>query len=152
MKTISYILIILIFSSGCSAQHYKLIEAVHTTNPGGVKGSRSENFNIKVKDISKLEPQYLLAGNVKIPLKKENRNGVLHLQGIYFPESPDQITIDVNGTIKKPEQDHIFDINTMYLVSENKKNKKQIKQKIDFSHKNNENRDKILPDIEDPQQ
>jgi len=148
MKTISYILIILFFSNSCSAQNYQLIEAVHTTNPGGVKGSRSENFNIKVKDISKMEPKYLLAGNVKIPLKKENRDGILHLQGIYFPESQDQITIDENGTIKKPEQDEVFDLNKMYLVSENKKSKKQIKQKINFLHKNNENTNKIPTDRE----
>lgn len=148
MKIINYILIILFFSSGCSAQHYQLIEAVHTTNPGGVRGSRSENFAIKVKNISKMEPQYLLAGTVKISLKKENKNGILHLQGIYFPESPDQITIDEDGTIKKPEQDQVFDLNKVYLVSENKKNKKQIKQKINFLHKNNENNSKIPTDKE----
>ncbi|MGK6340675.1 hypothetical protein ACMGDK_00445 [Chryseobacterium sp. DT-3] len=152
MKIISYILIILSFSSGCSAQHYKLIEAVHTTNHGGVKGSRSENFNIRVKDISKIEPQYLLVGNVKIPLKKENKDGILHLQGIYFPESPDQMTIDENRTINKPEQDQVFDLNRVYLVSEDKKNKKQVKQKINFIHKNNENNNRIPTDREnDPQ-
>ncbi|MDP9961734.1 hypothetical protein [Chryseobacterium lathyri] len=152
MKTINYILIILFFSSGCSAQNYKLIEAVHTTNLGGVKGSRSENFNIKVKDISKIEPKYLLAGNVKIPLKKQNKNGILHLQGIYLPESSDQITIDANGAIKNPEHDQILDLSKVYLISENKKNKKQIKQKINFLHKNNEINNKISTEREDSPQ
>ncbi|MDQ0064336.1 hypothetical protein [Chryseobacterium lathyri] len=129
-----------------------MIEAVHTTNLGGVKGSRSENFNIKVKDISKIEPKYLLAGNVKIPLKKENKNGILHLQGIYLPESSDQITIDANGAIKNPEHDQILDLTKVYLISENKKNKKQIKQKINFLHKNNEINNKISTEREDSPQ
>lgn len=138
MKAINYILMILFFSSGCSAQRYELIEAVHTTDLGGVRGSRSENFSISIKNISKVEPKYLLVGTVKIPLKKESKNNILYLHGTYQPESPDHITVNENGAAENPERNQVFDLQRAYLVSENIKNQKLIKQKINFSNKNND--------------
>ncbi|WP_080778821.1 hypothetical protein [Chryseobacterium phocaeense] len=137
MKAINYILI-LFFSTGCSAQRYELIKAIHTTDLGGVRGSRSENFQISIKNISKMEPRYLLVGSVKIPLKKESKNNILYLHGTYQPESPDHITVNEDGTAKNSERNHVFDLQRAYLVSENVKNKKLVKQKINFSNKNND--------------
>lgn len=138
MKAINYILILLFFSSSCSAQSYPLIEAIHTTDLGGVRGSRTENFDISVKNISKMEPRYLLVGTVKIPLKKEKKNSIWYLRGIYQPESPNHITVSADGKAENSEQNQIFDLERAYLVSENLKNKKQVKQKINFNTKNNE--------------
>ncbi|MBL1220521.1 hypothetical protein JET18_06705 [Chryseobacterium sp. L7] len=138
MKILTYILILLSFGSSCSAQRYTLIEAVHTTDLGGVRGSRTENFSITLKKNSKIEPSYLLAGTVKIPLKKESKNSLLYLQGTYQPESPDHITVNEDGNAENSELNQIFDLNMAYLVSENLKNKKQVKQKINFMTKNND--------------
>lgn len=138
MKAINYILILLFFSHSCSAQSYTLIEAIHTTDLGGVRGSRTENFGISVKNTSKMEPRYLLVGTIKIPLKKENKNSILYLQGTYQPESPNHITVNADGKAENSEQNQIFDLKKAYLVSENLKNKKQVKQKINFNNKNSE--------------
>ncbi|MDR6920779.1 MULTISPECIES: hypothetical protein [Chryseobacterium] len=138
MKAINYILILLFLSNSCSAQSYTLIEAIHTTDLGGVRGARTENFDISVKNISKMEPRYLLVGTVKIPLKKENKNNILYLQGTYQPESPNHITVNADGKAENSQLNQIFDLKRVYLVSENLKNKKQVKQKINFNNKNNE--------------
>ncbi len=141
MKVISYILVIFFFSNCCSAQHHRLIEATHTTILGGVKGARSENFNIVIKSNSRIQPKYLLIENVKIPLVQEHRNGNVYLKGIYFPEYS-RVTIGIDGEIQNQDANKISDYSNAYLVSENIKNKRELKQKIKLN--NNENNNKIL--------
>lgn len=136
MKAIYYILLLLLFSSCSSAQYFKVIEVIHTHNMGGLQGARSEKFNIIIKDNLRLDIKYLLVGDLEIALKKENKNGAIYLQGVYFPENPEYPTInEENGAINNmPEK--TFDLNTIYLVSENVKTKKTIKQKLKISNKN----------------
>ena len=138
MKTINYILILLLLSSCSSAQNYKLIEATHHTQLGGVIGSRTEVFTIILKNNSKLKVKNLLAGNVKIPLIIESKNGISYLKGYYLPENPNEITLDdISNPNKKNES---FDLNNVYLISEIIKSKKNIKQKLVFTlKKENEN-------------
>ena len=123
MKTLHYILLLLTLSACSTAQTYKLIEATQTTKIGGVKGSRTENFNIIVKNNLKLEAKYLLLGEVKIPLNKEVKNGMIHYSGIYFPENIEEANF--NGATSAVLN---FNSNNAYLVSENVKSKKIIKR------------------------
>ncbi|THV56908.1 hypothetical protein [Chryseobacterium candidae] len=148
MKAIHYILLLLLFSSCSSAQYFKVIEATHTRNMGGLQGARSERFNIIIKDNLRLEIKYLLVGEVEILLKKENNNGAAYLEGIYFPENQEYPTInEKNGVV-----DHIpekkFDLNNIYLVYENVKTKKIIKQKMKIRNKNTK---KPIKESESPQ-
>lgn len=135
MKAIHFILLLLLFSSCSSAQYFKVIEATHTIAIGGLQGARSENFNIMIKDNPQLDIKYLLVGDTEIVLKKENKNGITYLQGVYFPESPEYPTInEKNGdTVSVPGKN--FDLNKVYLVSENVKTKKTIQQKIKILNK-----------------
>lgn len=144
MKIINFILILIFFSSCSSAQNYKLIEVNHFTTLGGVKGARSESFSIIVRSNSKIEPKYLLVGNVKIPLQVENEKGILYLKGIYLPESPYDINVYAEGE-EKTSDNQDFDLNHAYLISENMKSKKPIKQKLNFNNsKNNITEDEKL--------
>lgn len=145
MKIINFILILIFFSSCSSAQNYKLIEVNHFATLGGVRGARSENFSITVRSNSKIEPKYLLVGNVKIPLQVENIKGVLYLKGIYLPESPYGTNVYIEGEGKKKSDNQDFDLNHAYLISENVKSKKPIKQKLNFNNsKNNITEDEKL--------
>lgn len=137
MKIINFVLILIFFSSCSSAQNYKLIEVNHFTTLGEVKVARSENFSIIVRSNSKIEPKYLLVDNVKIPLQVENKKGVLYLKGIYLPESPYDINVYAEGEGKKISDNQVFDLNHAYLISENMKNKKLIKQKLNFNNSKN---------------
>lgn len=142
MKVIHYILLLLLFGSCSSAQYFKVVEATHTSNMGGLQGARSERFDIIIKDNLRLEIKYLLVGDVQIILKKENKNGFTHLQGVYFPENREYPTInEENGVIDNmPEKN--FDLNTIYLVSENVQTKKTLKKKLKISNKNTQKQEK----------
>lgn len=132
MKLINYFGIIFLLCNSCAAQKYRLIEATHTTTLGGVKGAKSENFYIVVNNHQKLQPKYLLTGTVKIPLTEKKENGTLHLYGIY--KSDDSMpTIEMSGKIQDSASNTILDFNNAYLISEIIKNKKQIKQKVNFT-------------------
>lgn len=133
MKILTYILGLFFLSSCSSAQNLHLIKADHTVNIGGVKGARAEIFNITVKENTNLAVKYLLVGNVKIDLIKENKLGTLHLKGQYFPEKPE--TIGLNGESQNPTIKDDFNLEKVFLVLENMKTKKQILQKVVFSKK-----------------
>ncbi|RXM38339.1 hypothetical protein BOQ62_17340 [Chryseobacterium sp. CH21] len=139
MKAIHYILLLLLFSSCSSAQYFKVIEATHTLTMGGLQGARSERFNIMIKDNPQLDIKYLLAGNVEITLNKENKNGITYLQGVYFPESQEYPTMNEKSGTTDSIPEKTFDLNTIYLVSENIRTKKTIKQKIKILNKNIKN-------------
>ncbi len=126
MKIFPQLLILLLLSACSSAQNFKLIEAIHTTKIGGVKGSRTESFDLVIKNNSKLEAKYLLLGEVKVPLNKEVKNEITHYHGIYFPENTDEATLDYPTPILK------FDPTNAYLISENVGSKNLIKQKVNF--------------------
>ncbi len=136
MKDIHYIVLLLLFSSCSSAQYFKVMEASYTLSIGGVKGARSETFNIMIKDNPQLNIKYLLAGNTVIVLKKETKNGITHLQGIYFPENLQYPTINEKDGTTSPMPGETSDLNNVYLVYENVKSKKTIRQKIKIRNKN----------------
>lgn len=126
MKFIYYLLLLLLGS--CStAQNLKIIEAVHYTRIGGVKGSRAEVFEIKMRNNSKLNVKSLQMGKVEIPLNKDLKNGMLILTGTYFPENP--------GGPQLGESTAVLPLNlkAVYLLSENATTKKISRQKITFS-------------------
>lgn len=91
-----------------------------------------------IKDNPRLDIKYLLTGNVEIILNKENKNGITYLQGIYFPESREYPTINEKNGVTDHLSGKNFDLNTIYLVSENVKTRKTIKQKIKIRNKNTE--------------
>lgn len=126
MKIIFYI-VLLLFSSCSTAQNMRIIEAVHYTRIGGVKGSRAEVFEIKMQNNSKWNVKFLQLGKVEIPLNKEIKNGMLILTGTYFPEHPGGPQI---SPIEIPEQLNFTD---GHLHLENISTKKITRQKIAFS-------------------
>lgn len=130
MKVIHSILLLLLFSSCSSAQYFKVMEATHTLSIGGVQGAKSETFNIMVKDNPQLDIKYLLVGNTEIVLKKETKNGITYLQGVYFPENPEYPTINEKDGTTAPIPVAVFDLNNIYLVSENIQTRKTTRQKI----------------------
>lgn len=126
MKFIYYVLLLLL--SACStAQNLKIIEAVHSTRIGGVKGARAEVFEIKMRNNSKLNVKHLQIGKVEIPLNKAIKNGILTLTGTYFPEN--------HGGPQLGASDLTIPLNfkEAYLLSENLSTKKINRQKISFS-------------------
>jgi hypothetical protein len=147
MKAIHYILLMLLFSSCSSAQYFKVIEAAHTRNMGGLQGARSERFNIIIKDNLRLDIKYLLVGDVEIVLKKENKNGAIYLQGVYFPENQEYPTINEKTGVVDHMPEKKFDLNNIYLVYENVRTKKIIKQKIKIR---NENTQRQIKESESP--
>lgn len=136
MKTFNYILVLIFLSSCSTAQNFKLIEAFHTINIGGVKGARSEKFDLTVKNNPQLIVKHLLVGNVVIELTRKESSGLLHLSGLYFPEQQEMVSAD--GKILVPENRDNFNLEHVFLVSEYRKTGKQIAQKIKFA-KNPEN-------------
>ena len=126
MKFICYVLLLLL-SSCSTSQNLKVIEAVHYTRIGGVKGSRAEVFEIKMRNNSKLNIKYLQIGKVEIPLNQDIKNGMLILTGTYFPENPEGPQL---GEAAVPLQLNFKDA---YLHSENLPTKKMSRQKISFS-------------------
>jgi hypothetical protein len=127
MKFIFYLLLLLL--SACStAQNLKVIEAIHYTRIGGVKGSRAEVFEIKTRNNSQLNIKYLQIGKVEIPLTKDIKNGMLTLTGTYFPENPEGPQL--GEAVVVPFQLNFKDA---YLHSENLATKKKSRQKISFS-------------------
>ncbi|ACU07423.1 hypothetical protein FIC_00972 [Flavobacteriaceae bacterium 3519-10] len=127
MKFLHYILLA-VFLGGCSsAQNHRLIDSSHTVSLGGVKGARSEKFDISVKENPQLDVKYLLVGDVKIPLNKTHKDGNVHLTGVYFPEV--QPTVDLNNTKTRTP---VYDAEKVFLVSQVKDTQKLIHQKISF--------------------
>lgn len=127
MKFIFYFF--LLFLSSCTtAQNLKIIEAVHYTRIGGVKGSRAEVFEIKMKNTSKSKVKSLKIGKVEIPLSENLKNGILTLTGTYFPENQG------GPQLGESEASHPLNFKDAYLLSENLSTKKISRQKITFSN------------------
>lgn len=133
MKTFNYILMLFFLGSCSAAQNYQLIEATHSTNLGGVKGARSEKFEITVKENPKLLIKHLLIGNVKVALIQKRTSGLITLSGLYFPEQHEMVS--EAGQMVIPAIKNNLDFNKIYLVSEDIQSKKEILQKIIFSEK-----------------
>lgn len=113
--------------SSCStAQSIKILEAGHYTRIGGVKGSKAEIFEIKIKNNPKVNVQCLQLGEVKIPLSKEVKDQMQILTATYFTE--DQQGPNLGETALTKELDY----KDAHLLIENSTTKKISKQKITF--------------------
>lgn len=145
MKSLTYILAFFFLSSCSTAQNFKLVEADHTVSIGGVRGARAEIINLRVKENSKLKVKYLLIGNVKIDLIQKTAGGILHLKGQYFPENTENIILNENPNSKIMKDD--FDLEKVYLVSENIITKKEIVQKINIPESSEKNESMPLGDV-----
>ncbi len=124
------------FLSSCVAtQNFQLIKASHSTTHGGVKGARAEKFELVIKENPQLQVKYLLIGNVKIELTKNNAGRTIQLNGIYFPEQQPTITLSGENVNNRNN----FNLKEVFLISEDLKKKKEIAQRITFTYNlNNE--------------
>ena len=139
MKIFNYLLMSFFLSSCVATQNFQLIKASHSTTHGGVKGARAEKFELVIKENPQLQVKYLLIGNVKIELTKNNAGRTIQLNGIYFPEQ--QPTITLSGDNVNNRND--FNLKEVFLISEDLKKKKEIAQRITFTY--NLNNEESIP-------
>lgn len=145
MKIFNYLLMSFFLSSCVATQNFQLIKASHSTTHGGVKGARAEKFELVIKENPQLQVKYLLIGNVKIELTKNNAGRTIQLNGIYFPEQQPTITLSGENVNNRNN----FNLKEVFLISEDLKKKKEIAQRITFTY--NLNNEESIPTEDVPE-
>lgn len=111
------------------AQCYKVLKAEYDVSTGGREESRREIFHLSVKNNPKLEAKYLLVGSEKLEIVKTISNNIIDIKAEYYPLKDNILQVDpkTNNIVKNI---NTYDPKKIFLVSENVKNKKIVKQKI----------------------
>lgn len=122
------------------AQCYKVLKAEYDVSAGGREESRRETIHLSLKNNAKLEAKYLLIGAEKLEIEKSISNNIITIKADYFPVKDNALQVDpkTNAVVTTSNN---FDLTHIFLVSEKRKTKKIVKQKIkiDHSKKSDEN-------------
>ncbi len=125
MKMMLYLMLVL--SSCKSAEIVDALDAKHFVRIGGAKGSRTEVFEIKMSNNSKIKIKFLIIGNTEVPLSQKIDSENLILTGIVFPEEPTvQDNYEAEGTAN-------LDFENAYLIYEDLSTNQLNRMKIKFS-------------------
>lgn len=142
MNHILKILLTGLFFISCfyKGQCYKVLKAESEVSFGGREESRRQIFHLSLKNNPKLEAKYLFVGSEKLEIAKTISNNTIDIKAEYYPLKENSLQIDpkTSNTVKKNNN---YNPEIFFLVSENVKNKKIVKQKIKVtnSHKASDN-------------
>lgn len=131
------------------AQCYKVLKAEYDVSAGGREESRRETIHISLKNNPKLEAKYLLVGSEKLEIEKSISNNILTIKAEYYPFKNNALQVDpkTNSTVTTSNN---FDLTHIFLISEKRKTRKIVKQKIKVAHSKKSD-DNQLP-LESPYQ
>lgn len=135
MNQILKILITGVFFISCfyKGQCYKVLKAETNVSFGGREEARKEHYHLSLKNNPKLEAKYLLIGAEKVDIMKTIKNNIIDITSEHYLLKDNDLQVDpkTNNPVNKTK---VYDSTNVFLVSENVKNKKIVKQKIKFKN------------------